>query len=99
MLRRIFLASILIICIFIKYSIPLMKSLSSIWSAAHQPALFLTQSGIKFVDEEYWFTVQGMKEIEIILLLIKYSIPVKNSISEISLFAHHPAVFLIQSGI
>ena len=28
-----------------------------------------------------------------------YSIPVKNSFSEISLFAHHPATFLTQLGI
>jgi hypothetical protein len=33
------------------------------------------------------------------LLLIRYSIPAKNSFSEISLFAHHPATFLTQSGI
>jgi len=40
-----------------------------------------------------------MKGMEIILLLIRYSIPAKNSFSEISLFAHHPATFLIQFGI
>jgi len=36
---------------------------------------------------------------EIILLLIRYSIAVTNSFSEISLTAHHPATFLIQFGI
>ena len=30
---------------------------------------------------------------------MRYSIPAKNSFSEISLFAHHPATFLIQFGI
>ena len=40
-----------------------------------------------------------MKSSKIILLLIRYVSPAKNSFSEISLDAHHPATFLTQSGI
>jgi len=80
-----------------------MKSVFPIRSSDHHFALFLTQFGTNSVDEEtFWSSeviLHGMKEREIILLLIRYSIPVKNSFSEISPFAHHDARFLIQPGI
>ena len=48
---RIFLLSIAIICFCIRYSIPLIKSVSSIKSSDHHFALFLTQLGTESLDE------------------------------------------------
>ena len=64
--------------------------------SAHQPALFLIQSGMTFLPSLAPCSVDGMT---IIPFDISHCMPETNEPSSMSPSAHQPALFLIQSGI
>ena len=71
----------------------LTNSFSDIASVAHQPAVFLTQSGTDSLDFD-----EFVASTIIIPSFAKNSMALTNSFSDIASVAHQPAVFLTQSG-